>query len=86
MLFAFHRLNIAPVDTWMEKAVERIMSDYKCDLGVGQRKGGKGDSIVTSKFTPKQKAKVFESKFTPYAGIVQQYMFYYWQFLGKGKK
>jgi len=48
MLFAFHRLDVAPVDTWISKA----------DLS---------DEIMRHR----------------YAGVAQQYVFYYLQHLKK---
>ena len=54
MLFAFHRLNIAPVDTWIKKAI----ADLGCDQPI-------------------------EEMFAPWAGVAQQYIFYYMQYLGK---
>jgi len=50
MLFAFHRLNIVPVDTWISRAKEQGINfaDY-----------------------------------APYAGVAQQYLFYYLQNLKK---
>ena len=57
MLFAFHRLDAAPVDTHIGKAIEQL---------------GK-----------QQANKVFGNK---YAGIAQQYIFYYLQHLKKELK
>ncbi|MDR0462264.1 MAG: hypothetical protein LBG88_02950 [Christensenellaceae bacterium] len=50
MLFAFHRLDVAPVDTWIEKAQEHGINF---------------------------------STFGKYAGVAQQYVFYYTQHLKK---
>lgn len=52
MLFAFHRLSVAPVDTWIKKAIEQI-----------------GES---------ESAELFSHR---YAGVAQQYIFYYMQHL-----
>jgi N-glycosylase/DNA lyase len=56
MLFCdnFHRLNIAPVDTWIKKAIEQLGNDAS-------------DAIINNK----------------YAGVAQQYIFYYMQHLKK---
>ena len=82
MLFAFHRLGIAPVDTWMERAVERFIS--KKDLYGGE--GVLNGSEKNKRITPRRMAQLFEGKFAPYSGVAQQYLFYYWQYLGKGEK
>ena len=50
MLFAFHRLDVAPVDTWIKKAMEQL--------------------------DPTQAEEIFNHK---YAGVAQQYIFYYLQ-------
>jgi len=47
MLFAFHRLDVAPVDTWIKRVQDKIPTH-------------------------------------PYAGVAQQYLFYYLQHLHKG--
>ena len=52
MLFAFHRLDIAPVDTWIKKAIAQLTSTEQANILHG-----------------------------PYAGIAQQYIFYYLQHL-----
>ena len=52
MLFAFHRLDIAPVDTWIKKAITQL--------------------------TPTEQQTILHG---PYAGIAQQYIFYYLQHL-----
>lgn len=54
MLFAapFHRLNVAPVDTWIKKALEEL--------------------------SERERAAVLSSEF---GGVLQQYIFYYTQFL-----
>lgn len=54
MLFAFHRLDITPVDTWIKKAITQLNSEEQ-------------QSILSG----------------PYAGIAQQYIFYYLQHLQK---
>ena len=54
MLFCFHRLNTAPVDTWITKALNQ--------LNDGEQKA------------------IFGNK---YAGVAQQYIFYYMQYLHK---
>jgi N-glycosylase/DNA lyase len=50
LLFALHRLDVAPVDTWIQKAIEKL-----------------GPGVLTG----------------PYAGVLQQYIFYYTQYLKK---
>ena len=52
MLFAFHRLNVAPVDTWIKKAIAQLNPTEKENILHGQ-----------------------------YAGVAQQYIFYYLQHL-----
>ena len=52
MLFAFHRLDVAPVDTWIKKAIVQLSPDEQAMILHGQ-----------------------------YAGIAQQYIFYYLQHL-----
>ncbi|MCM1403896.1 MAG: hypothetical protein NC133_00065 [Prevotella sp.] len=52
MLFAFHRLDTAPVDTWIQKAIAQLAPDEQQTILHGQ-----------------------------YAGIAQQYIFYYLQHL-----
>ncbi len=52
MLFAFHRLNVAPVDTWIKKAITQLSTEEQQIILHG-----------------------------PYAGIAQQYIFYYLQHL-----
>lgn len=52
MLFAFHRLDVAPVDTWIKKAITQLSLDEQIVILHG-----------------------------PYAGIAQQYIFYYLQHL-----
>lgn len=52
MLFAFHRLDTAPVDTWIKKAIVQL--------------------------SPKEQQKILHGS---YAGIAQQYIFYYLQHL-----
>lgn len=54
MLFCgnFHRLDVAPVDTWIKKAIEQLGND-------------ESDAIINHK----------------YAGVAQQYIFYYMQHL-----
>lgn len=52
MLFAFHRLDIAPVDTWIKKAISQLSLSEQQVILHGQ-----------------------------YAGIAQQYIFYYLQHL-----
>ena len=52
MLFAFHRLDVAPVDTWIRRAIGQL---GECDAS----------AILTHK----------------YAGVAQQYIFYYLQHL-----
>lgn len=54
MLFAFHRLDIAPVDTWIKKAISQLSSDEQQTILHGR-----------------------------YAGVAQQYIFYYLQHLQK---
>lgn len=54
MLFAFHRLDTAPVDTWIKKAIAQL--------------------------TPAEQETILHG---PYAGIAQQYIFYYLQHLHK---
>ena len=54
MLFAFHRLDVAPVDTWIKKAITQ--------LSVAEQK-----TILHGE----------------YAGVAQQYIFYYLQHLQK---
>jgi len=54
MLFAFHRLDIAPVDTWIKKAIVQLSSEEQ-------------QKILTGNF----------------AGVAQQYIFYYLQHLHK---
>jgi len=53
MLFAFHRLDVAPVDTWINKAIDQLGSS----------------AVVIMNH--------------PYAGVAQQYIFYYLQHLHK---
>ena len=50
MLFAFHRLDVAPVDTWIRRGIEAIPTKHR------------------------------------YAGVAQQYVFYYLQHLRKDLK
>ncbi len=52
MLFAFHRLDIAPIDTWIKKALAQLTVAEQQNILHG-----------------------------PYAGIAQQYIFYYLQHL-----
>ena len=52
MLFAFHRLDTAPVDTWIKKAIAQL--------------------------SPTEQQTILHG---PYAGIAQQYIFYYLQHL-----
>ena len=52
MLFAFHRLDVAPVDTWIKKAIAQL--------------------------SPQEQKIIL---YGPYAGIAQQYIFYYLQHL-----
>lgn len=52
MLFAFHRLDVAPVDTWIKKAIAQLTVAEQKDVLCGQ-----------------------------YAGVAQQYIFYYLQHL-----
>ena len=52
MLFAFHRLDTAPVDTWIKKAIAQLSQEEQAIILHG-----------------------------PYAGIAQQYIFYYLQHL-----
>ena len=54
MLFAFHRLDIAPVDTWIKKAIAQL--------------------------SPKEQQNILTGEF---AGVAQQYIFYYLQHLHK---
>lgn len=54
MLFAFHRLDVAPVDTWIKKAIAQLSPEEQNNILCG-----------------------------PYAGIAQQYIFYYLQHLHK---
>lgn len=57
MLFAYHRLDTAPVDTWIKKAAEQLGEENS-------------EKILSHK----------------YAGIAQQYIFYYLQHLKKNFK
>ena len=52
MLFAFHRLDVAPVDTWIKKAIAQL--------------------------TPIEQKNILHGQ---YAGVAQQYIFYYLQHL-----
>jgi len=52
MLFAFHRLDVAPVDTWIKKAIAQLSVEEQQKILCG-----------------------------PYAGVAQQYIFYYLQHL-----
>ncbi len=52
MLFAFHRLDIAPIDTWIKKAIAQLTPTEQQDILYGQ-----------------------------FAGVAQQYIFYYLQHL-----
>lgn len=52
MLFAFHRLDVAPVDTWIKKAIAQLSFDEQKEILAGE-----------------------------YAGIAQQYIFYFLQHL-----
>lgn len=52
MLFAFHRLDVAPVDTWIKKAIAQL--------------------------TPEEQKTILHGE---YAGVAQQYIFYYLQHL-----
>lgn len=52
MLFAFHRLDTAPVDTWIKKAIAQL--------------------------SPEEQQTILHG---PYAGVAQQYIFYYLQHL-----
>ena len=54
MLFAFHRLDVAPVDTWIQKALDNLADN--------------------------DKKLLLEHK---YAGVIQQYIYYYLQYLHK---
>jgi N-glycosylase/DNA lyase len=63
MLFAFHRLDIAPVDTWLLKAA--------------------GQFINAKNKTAKHIAIDLQKYFGEHAGVAQQYIFYYTQFLKK---
>lgn len=54
MLFAFHRLDVAPVDTWIKKAIAQL--------------------------SLKEQQKILTGEF---AGVAQQYIFYYLQHLHK---
>jgi len=54
MLFAFHRLDIAPVDTWIKKAIAQLSLEEHREILYGK-----------------------------YAGVAQQYIFYYLQHLQK---
>ncbi len=54
MLFAFHRLDVAPVDTWIKKAITQLSKDEQQIIFHG-----------------------------PYAGVAQQYIFYYLQHLNR---
>ena len=54
MLFAFHRLEAVPVDTWIKKALSQLSADEQKTILSG-----------------------------PYAGVAQQYIFYYLQYLHK---
>lgn len=54
MLFAFHRLDIAPVDTWIKKAIAQLSLEEQKNILQG-----------------------------PYAGLAQQYIYYYLQHLHK---
>jgi N-glycosylase/DNA lyase len=62
MLFAFHRLDIMPTDTWIIKSADKFITPAK---------------------TAKQTAVRLQDYFGEYAGIAQQYIFYYTQFLRK---
>lgn len=55
MLFAFHRLDTAPVDTWIKKAIAQLSQAEQQTILSGE-----------------------------YAGVAQQYIFYYLQHLHKG--
>ena len=54
MLFAFHRLEVVPVDTWIKKTLAQLSTDEQATILSG-----------------------------PYAGVAQQYIFYYLQYLHK---
>lgn len=54
MLFAFHRLDVAPVDTWIKKAIAQLSKQDQQKILMGE-----------------------------YAGVAQQYIFYYLQHLHK---
>lgn len=54
MLFAFHRLDVAPVDTWIKKAIAQLSEEEQKTILHGK-----------------------------YAGVAQQYIFYYLQHLQK---
>ena len=64
MLFSFHRLDVVPVDTWIEKVYKTALED--------------GKETNRTKM-----AERLQNLWGKYAGIAQQYVFYYMQYLKK---
>jgi len=63
-LFCFHRLNVVPVDTWIEKAYRQLTGDE-------------------AKRSVRYIADWYQNRYGQYAGVAQQYLFYYLQYLKK---
>ena len=70
MLFCFGRLHIVPVDTWIVKAYQAIF----------------GMHDVHSVKSPAKIAEKLQQRWGRYAGVAQQYLFYYTQYLKKELK
>jgi len=66
MLFCFHRLNIVPVDTWIEKVYNVI---------------AKSETWQSGGVSPAKMAATLQQRWGRYAGVAQQYLFYYTQYL-----
>jgi len=64
MLYCFHRLNIVPVDTWIEKVYRTVIAGE-------------------TKHSRTKMADELQKMWGRYAGVAQQYLFYYMQYLRK---
>ena len=60
LLFCFHRLDVVPVDTWLEKVYRKVFND----------------EIEKSRV---RMAEKLQQRWGKYAGVAQQYVFYYMQ-------